>query len=190
MLKSISFKKLAVLSAGLAIVLSSCGLQNDASDSSGAGKTKNFALLKNGSFCFDTPEERTQAIKDQIIGRMMGFQPGVAGGMPFIFDEVEFMVIERLIILAQIGGCVPGAPGIVAAAAQAAAEAGEVDPPVAAEAAIYACVKPEVKQTMIDGYTEQLAKTDYPADWSASVIADYKAQMQRGFEISELMCTN
>ena len=48
MLKSISFKKLAVLTAGLAIVLSSCGLQNSASESSGdetaAGKTKNAAL--------------------------------------------------------------------------------------------------------------------------------------------------
>ena len=52
MLKSISFKKLAVLSAGIAIVLSSCGLQNTASESSGdataAGKTKNSAL---GEWC-------------------------------------------------------------------------------------------------------------------------------------------
>ena len=52
MFKSISFKKLAVLTAGLAIVLSSCGLQNSASESSGdetaAGKTKNSAL---GEWC-------------------------------------------------------------------------------------------------------------------------------------------
>ena len=56
MLKSISFKKLAVLTAGLAIVLSSCGLQNQASESSGSGKTKNFALT-SGGFCFDSLEE-------------------------------------------------------------------------------------------------------------------------------------
>ena len=55
MLKSISFKKLAVLSAGIAIVLSSCGLQNTAGESSGSGKTKNFALV-NG-FCFDSIDQ-------------------------------------------------------------------------------------------------------------------------------------
>ena len=56
MFKSVSFKKLAVLTAGLAIVLSSCGLQNQASESSGSGKTKNFALT-SGGFCFDSIEE-------------------------------------------------------------------------------------------------------------------------------------
>ena len=61
MLKSISFKKLAVLTAGLAIVLSSCGLQNQASESSGSGKTKNFAL-SNG-YCYDTVGELEVASK-------------------------------------------------------------------------------------------------------------------------------
>ena len=59
MLKSISFKKLAVLTAGLAIVLSSCGLQNQASESSddatAAGKTKNFTLV-NG-YCYDNLDQ-------------------------------------------------------------------------------------------------------------------------------------
>ena len=59
MLKSISFKKLAVLTAGLAIVLSSCGLQNSASESSddatAAGKTKNFTLV-NG-YCYDNIDQ-------------------------------------------------------------------------------------------------------------------------------------
>ena len=63
MLKSISFKKLAVLTAGLAIVLSSCGLQNTASESSGdataAGKTKNFAL-SNG-YCYDNMDQYLEA---------------------------------------------------------------------------------------------------------------------------------
>jgi hypothetical protein len=65
MLKSISFKKLAVLSAGIAIVLSSCGLQNDASESSddatAAGKTKNFAL-SNG-YCWDSMDQWLEALK-------------------------------------------------------------------------------------------------------------------------------
>ena len=59
MLKSISFKKLAVLTAGIAIVLSSCGLQNTAGESSGdataAGKTKNFALAN--SYCYDSVDQ-------------------------------------------------------------------------------------------------------------------------------------
>ena len=63
MLKSISFKKLAVLSAGIAIVLSSCGLQNTAGESSGdataAGKTKNFALA-NG-YCYDDMDQWVEA---------------------------------------------------------------------------------------------------------------------------------
>ena len=63
MLKSISFKKLAVLTAGLAIVLSSCGLQNSASESSGdetaAGKTKNFTLV-NG-YCYDNIDQWQEA---------------------------------------------------------------------------------------------------------------------------------
>jgi hypothetical protein len=63
MLKSISFKKLAVLTAGLAIVLSSCGLQNQAGDSSddatAAGKTKNFTLV-NG-YCYDNVNQWQEA---------------------------------------------------------------------------------------------------------------------------------
>ena len=65
MLKSISFKKLAVLSAGIAIVLSSCGLQNTAGESSGdataAGKTKNFALVN--SYCYDSVAQWREASK-------------------------------------------------------------------------------------------------------------------------------
>ena len=64
MLKSISFKKLAVLTAGLAIVLSSCGLQNSASESSdtetAAGKTKNYALV-NG-YCYDSVDQWLEAL--------------------------------------------------------------------------------------------------------------------------------
>ena len=48
----ISKAKLAALAVGLAIVMSSCGIQNQAGDSSSAGgKTKNFAIV-NG-YCYD-----------------------------------------------------------------------------------------------------------------------------------------
>jgi len=172
MLKSISFKKLAVLSAGIAIVLSSCGLQNEASESSGAGKTKNFALLGDGTFCYDSTEEQQTANKvneDAHLQWHINPTPNRNEA-----DHMAFFTKMNLIFGAQIGGCPAPAPEAAAAV----------------EAAIYSCVKPEQKQLSIDGYKEQLAKTDYPADWTASVIADYQAQMQRGLEIAELICTN
>ena len=173
MLKSISFKKLAVLTAGLAIVLSSCGLQNSASESSdtetAAGKTKNFALLADGTFCYDSEEEQQTAWRTNEDAHMQWHRNPTTD-----VDHRSFFDKMIQINDAQIGGCPAPEPAASAAA----------------EAAIYSCVKPEKKQEMIDGYKGQLAKTDYPADWSATVIADYKAQMQRGLEISELICTN
>ena len=175
MLKSISFKKLAVLTAGLAIVLSACGLQNTAGESSGdetaAGKTKNFALLADGTFCYDSVEEQQIATQVNENAHMQWHM------QPFIqnFDDHnKFFVTFAAIAAAQIGGCPKPEPEASAAA----------------EASVYTCVTPEQKQSAIDGYKEQLAKTDYPADWSATVIADYKAQMQRGLEIAEIICTN
>ena len=48
----ISKVRIAALAVGLAIVMSSCGIQNQAGDSSSAsGKTKNYALV-NG-YCYD-----------------------------------------------------------------------------------------------------------------------------------------
>ncbi len=169
MLKSISFKKLAVLSAGIAIVLSSCGLQNEASESSGAGKTKNFALLGDGTFCYDSLEE-------QMIAIQVNFDAHNQWHMNPTTDEEHEAIIMKddQIFGAQIGGCPAPAP--------------EAAP--SAEAAIYSCVKPEKKQEMIDGYKEQIAKTVYPADWSAATIADYQDQMKRGLATIELICTN
>ena len=182
MLKSISFKKLAVLTAGLAIVLSSCVLQNQAGDSSGSGKTKNFELLADGQFCYDSPDERQQAIQ--------AFEEVHDGWHNNSFDADNNGVVDwddhkaiakplDAAFFAQVGGC----PAPALAAASTSEE-------IAAEAAVYTCVKPEKKQEMIDGYKEQIAKTDYPADWSASVIADYQDQMKRGLATAELICTN
>ncbi len=169
MLKSISFKKLAVLSAGIAIVLSSCGLQNSASESSGAGKTKNFALLGDGTFCYDSTDEQQIAIRTNQDAHMQWHMNPTT-------QEDHMAIGNKMVLIwgAQIGGCPAPAPEAAAAV----------------EAAIYSCVKPEKKQEMIDGYKEQIAKTEYPADWSASVIADYQDQMKRGLATAELICTN
>ncbi len=78
MLKSISFKKLAVLSAGIAIVLSSCGLQNSASESSGdataAGKTKNFSIV-NG-YCYDNIDQWQEA-SNSLYAEALALEGGI-----------------------------------------------------------------------------------------------------------------
>lgn len=56
----ISKVRIAALAVGLAIVMSSCGIQNQAGDSSSAsGKTKNYAL-SNG-YCYDTMDQWNEA---------------------------------------------------------------------------------------------------------------------------------
>jgi hypothetical protein len=47
------------------------------------------------------------------------------------------------------------------------------------------CVKPEIKQQLIDGYTEQLAR---PV--GGEVTDEYIAKMQTGLDVSNAMCTN
>ena len=48
-----------------------------------------------------------------------------------------------------------------------------------------ACVKPEIKQAIVDGYTEQLAR---PV--GGEVTEAYLAAMQKGLDVSNAMCTN
>ena len=50
---------------------------------------------------------------------------------------------------------------------------------------VKSCLKPEVKQAMIDGYTEQLAR---PV--GGEVTEAYIAQMQKGLDITKATCTN
>jgi hypothetical protein len=47
------------------------------------------------------------------------------------------------------------------------------------------CVKPDVKQKLIDGYTEQLARP-----LGGEVTDAYLAVMQKGLDVSNAMCTN
>jgi hypothetical protein len=50
---------------------------------------------------------------------------------------------------------------------------------------IKSCLKPEVKQAMIDGYTEQLAR---PV--GGEVTEAYIAAMQKGLDVTKATCTN
>ena len=183
MKNQISKARFAALAVGIAIVMSSCGIQNQAGDTSGApaaGKTKNFALLADGQFCFDTPEEQQGAIL-AIDEAHWGVHHNLPDAMnddrdsPWWVRNRELHQTEQLIFTAQIGDC----PATVSASSA----------DVAAEAA-FICVTPDQKQAMIDGYKEQIAKTDYPADWSAATIADYQDQMKRGLANAEIICTS
>jgi hypothetical protein len=187
MLKSISFKKLAVLSAGIAIVLSSCGLQNSASESSGdaaaessdtetaAGKTKNFALLADGTFCYDTVDEQNAALQAASAAHKAHHDADNANGNVGINDQAsDWWTVNRLLHTqemavwdAQIGGCPAPTPGLSAAV----------------EASVLTCVTKEQKQQMIDGYTEQLARP-----LGGEVTEAYRAVMQRGLDVAKATC--
>ena len=184
MLKSISFKKLAVLTAGLAIVLSSCGLQNSASESSGdetaAGKTKNSAL---GEWCYNdevgTPMDLDEPIDYGITKRTWAD-----------WGNARYQWQDNRTWLTDVYG-----PSIVPCSwtnygSDKPAEiqlfdsenaVGLSGPP----ANVAACVKPDVKQKLIDGYTDQLARP-----LGGEVTDAYLAAMQKGLDVSNGMCTN
>jgi hypothetical protein len=200
MLKNNSFKKLAVLTAGIAIVLSSCGLQNSASESSGtetaAGKTKNFTLV-NGQACFESESQLNIEVNDAVIfwnrnydswfpngdvygTSVAGFANGHVVGINYVNDPSGFADNYWAPYISPIfGGCeeqiallgedvVAGIPNVAT---------GSIS--------VKACVKPEVKQSIIDGYTEQLAR---PV--GGEVTEAYLAAMQKGLDVSNAMCTN
>ena len=200
MFKSISFKKLAVLTAGLAIVLSSCGLQNSASESSdesssesagtetAAGKTKNFALAPTG-ICWDdlgaflAAHDLEHQIHNNAWVAFSEANPGATWGdfnaqFPwegFFQNTSDLNGAEWDAFLASVNDGVP-CP-VNALDAEGAEEVGH--------ATRVHCVKPEIKQQLIDGYTEQLAR---PA--GGEVTDEYIAKMQKGLDVSNAMCTN
>jgi len=199
MLKNISFKKLAVLTAGIAIVLSSCGLQNEASESSGdataessgtetaAGKTKNFALTFDGTCWDDLPallaahqadhDTLNMAWSVYITENPNGSWDDFLAQKPYNDYFLSTMTGDDIWgeFIAAVDDGVP-CPS-VALAAEGEELAGHSEGPH--------CVKPDVKQKLIDGYTEQLAR---PV--GGEVTDEYIAKMQTGLDVSKAMCTN
>jgi hypothetical protein len=195
MLKSISFKKLAVLTAGLAIVLSSCGLQNSASESSddatAAGKTKNYALTVSG-YCWDNYEQWNEV-------QMAFWNEWIAGsnGADLYWDQQSSTILSNAdpayaqqMTAASLGlmptndsnwwaGLTDGVPcpeGAVSAE-DADVQASISNAPV--------CLKPELKQAMIDGWSEQANRP-----LGGEVTEEYIAKMKRGLEVTKGTCTN
>jgi hypothetical protein len=178
MLKSISFKKLAVLSAGIAIVLSSCGLQNSASESSGdataAGKTKNFALV-NG-YCYDNVDQWLEAINAASDAwneagadnsRLYEFVAPVA---PWVLPD---NTVDRSFNYRTWGaGLEDGVPCPVGTTF---AESNDV-PAVP----VKACYTQEFIDATVAGFTEQRDKPD--------ASDAYKAEMQKGIDAVKGSC--
>ena len=172
MLKGISFKKLAVLSAGIAIVLSSCGLQNDASESSGdataAGKTKNFAL-SNG-YCYDSMGQWMEA--DMAAWDAWD----AAGGDPSRFYEFMSVTIPHIRPDNTWDINFDWTPfwegledGVPCPVGTTFAESNDV-PAVA----VKACYTQEFVDATVAGFTEQRDKPD--------ASDAYKAEMQKGID--------
>ena len=177
MLKSISFKKLAVLTAGIAIVLSSCGLQNDASDSSGdataAGKTKNFAL--SSGYCYDNVGQWSEATdaawanfnaagadNSRLYEFMAAVHPHIRP------DNTWDMTFDWN---GWSEGLFDGVPCPVGTTFAESALAGSAGTPVVKAKA---CYTQEFVDATVAGFTEQRDKPD--------ASDAYKAEMQRGID--------
>ena len=164
MLKSISFKKLAVLTAGLAIVLSSCGLQNSASESSGdetaAGKTKNAALASEWCYVtgqavnIDAPFERW------TIRRIAQYRK-VMGGWRFGWNP-EGVRIDDL-YGPSIVKCATLRP-IDVAAAGGATSAQELPPAFVENSTANQCITVENRKKTLREYDEQIMAHSLDAD--------------------------
>ena len=174
MLKSISFKKLAVLSAGIAIVLSSCGLQNSASESSGdataAGKTKNFAL-SNG-YCYDNIGQWEEALNaaeaawvaaGEDESRLYEFAAPV---IPWVLPDNTWD--ESFDFETFFTGLEDGVPCPVGST------------PDAPAVSVKACYTQEFIDATVAGFTEQLNKPD--------ASDEYKAEMQKGIDAVKGSC--
>ena len=177
MLKSISFKKLAGLTAGIAIVLSSCGLQNSASESSGdataAGKTKNFAL-SNG-YCYDSMAQWKEALNAAWAAWEEGWDESriyefVAPVAPWILpDNTWDESFDYDTFFAGLDDGVPCPVGTTFA------ESNDV-PAVP----VKACYTQEFIDATVAGFTEQLNKPD--------ASDAYKAEMQKGIDAIKGSC--
>ena len=199
MLKSISFKKLAVLTAGLAIVLSSCGLQNSASESSGdetaAGKTKNYALV-NGQACFESESQYQAEVTDATYVWNNNYDNWFAPDYPTATEFVSaggngvFFPWKNDKTGLANSYWAPYTSPIFGDCEEQIALLGEdvvagISNVPTGGISVKTCVKPEIKQSIIDGYTEQLAR---PA--GGEVTEAYLAAMQKGLDVANAMCTN
>ena len=202
MLKSISFKKLAVLTAGLAIVLSSCGLQNSASESSddttAAGKTKNYALATDGT-CWDNMDSWNNDL-DATVGNMIAERGEFPGDLTwngpgaghssasdpeyaaYVTAQVARFEPSGDAFYAEMTNGEPCPAGTLSASADSSSGG-------SSSANKRSCLPQALIDSGVAGFTEQINK-DFPADWSQEMIDKYKAEMQRGIDALKGTCVS
>ena len=191
----ISKVRIAALAVGLAIVMSSCGIQNQAGDSSSAsGKTKNFALSNDGT-CWDNFDswqndliattDRVVAERGPVPGDLRWDGPGTGFKSEenqeyadYYFSQVARFEPSGDAFYAEMTNGVPCPAGTQSAAASS------------GSGNVRSCLPQATIDSGIAGFTEQLNKTDYPADWTQAMIDNYKAEMQRGIDALKGTCVS
>jgi hypothetical protein len=171
----ISKVRIAALAVGLAIVMSSCGIQNQAGDSSSAsGKTKNYAL-NNAGACFDNVASwratwTSRYAYWESVGFGEGYNVEFEQLMPPNFRTgPDWDTFFRDLNNGEL--CPSGGIESLGSSTQG--------------SSTQACVKPEIKQAMIDGYASQVNRP-----LGGEVTEEYIAKMQKGLNITNAMCTN
>ena len=175
----ISKVRIAALAVGLAIVMSSCGIQNQAGDSSAApaGKTKNYALNNSGA-CFDDEATWYATWTDRYaywesVGFGEGYNAEFAQLMPVNWlTGADWDTFFRDLNNGEL--CPSG--GIASVENEDQSSTGS---------STQICVKPEIKQAIIDGYASQVNRP-----LGGEVTEEYIAKMQKGLDVANAMCTN
>jgi hypothetical protein len=203
MSKLFSIKRFAVLTAGLAIGLSSCGIQNQAGDSGGS-RTKNFALV-NGKACFESEAQLSQEVRIAIdqwnrnyvnwfsrygtLDSPSAVLPNNAENLGGFVVGVDYRGHPDGVSFANAYWAPYRSPMIGGCEEQIAAfndSVADGTPTVARGAVnVRECYKPEVKQQIIDGYNEQLARP-----LGGEVTQAYLDEMQKGLDAISKTCTN
>ena len=179
----ISKAKLAALAVGIAIVMSSCGIQNQAGDSSGApaaGKTKNSAL---GEWCYNDEVGTPMDLDEPIDWGLTKRQWADAGNARYQWQDNRTWLTDvygPAIVPCSWTNYGMDKP-VDVQLFDAENPVGVSGPPANSKS----CLKPEVKQAMIDGYTEQLARP-----LGGEVTEEYLAKMQTGLDVTKATCTN
>jgi hypothetical protein len=183
MLKRLGLKRLTVLAVGLAVFLPACGIQNQAGDSSGApaaGKTKNSAL---GEWCYNdevgTPMDLDEPIDFGITKR----QWADLGNARYQWQDNNTWLTDLYgpdIVPCSWTNYGKDKPADVQLYSPE-NPVGISGPPVNTRS----CLKPEVIQAMIDGYTEQLARP-----LGGEVTKEYLAKMQTGLDVTKATCVS
>ena len=183
MKNQISKARFAALAVGLAIVMSSCGIQNQAGDSSSAsGKTKNYALV-NG-YCYDSIEQWQEA-NNSVLAEFYEKYNGelsteawalLSTTQPHIRPDGSYE--ENFDFSATLAGLNDGVP--CPAGTTFAESSGVPVVPLQANGLPKDCYTQEFIDATVAGFEQQRDKPD--------ATDAYKAEMQKGIDTMKATC--